>query len=107
MLEALTEAEETKEGQERAAKILEEQRKTLKFALSRPQVSVNLKKKETSLRIIFKLLPFEISSDPAGPVRNAFRVGRGERWHGEESNERHQQDCSFALRQSSGNTPKC
>lgn len=39
MLEALTESEETKEAKERVISILEEQRKTLRFAMSRPQVS--------------------------------------------------------------------
>lgn len=38
MLEVLTESEDTKEGRERVADILNEQRKTLKFAMSRPQV---------------------------------------------------------------------
>lgn len=38
MLEVLTETEETGEGKKRVANILEEQRKTLQFAMSRPQV---------------------------------------------------------------------
>ncbi|RZC38122.1 methyltransferase NSUN7, partial [Asbolus verrucosus] len=38
MLEILTEAEESEEGKERAYRILEEQRKTLRFAMSRPQI---------------------------------------------------------------------
>lgn len=39
MLEVLTESEETKEGKARVAEILDEQRKTLRFVMSRPQVS--------------------------------------------------------------------
>lgn len=39
MLEILTESETTEEGKQRVARILEEQRKTLKFAMSRPQVT--------------------------------------------------------------------
>lgn len=39
MLEILTESEDTLEGRNRVTKILEEQRKTLKFAMSRPQES--------------------------------------------------------------------
>lgn len=38
MLEVLTESEDTKEGRQRVANILDEQKKTLKFAMSRPQV---------------------------------------------------------------------
>lgn len=38
MLEILTESEETNEGRKRIAGILEEQRRTLQFAMSRPQV---------------------------------------------------------------------
>ncbi|XP_060524217.1 uncharacterized protein LOC132700728 isoform X2 [Cylas formicarius] len=38
MLEILTEYEETKEAKERVINILEEQRKTLRFAMSRPQI---------------------------------------------------------------------
>lgn len=38
MLEVLTETEETTEGRKRVAAILEEQKKTLQFAMSRPQV---------------------------------------------------------------------
>lgn len=43
MLEVLTEAEETADGQSRVARILDEQRRTLRFAMSRPQVSNILK----------------------------------------------------------------
>lgn len=38
MLEALTEAQETEAQKERVANILEEQKKTLSFAMSKPQV---------------------------------------------------------------------
>ncbi|GJQ86998.1 hypothetical protein Trydic_g12581 [Trypoxylus dichotomus] len=38
MLEILTESEETSQTRERVASILEEQRKTLRFAMSRPQI---------------------------------------------------------------------
>ncbi|XP_050312514.1 uncharacterized protein LOC126747764 isoform X2 [Anthonomus grandis grandis] len=38
MLEVLTESKETKEAKERVISILEEQRKTLRFAMSRPQI---------------------------------------------------------------------
>lgn len=38
MLEVLTESGDTKEARERVASVLEEQRKTLRFAMSRPQV---------------------------------------------------------------------
>lgn len=38
MLEVLTESSDTKEARERIAGVLEEQRKTLRFAMSRPQV---------------------------------------------------------------------
>lgn len=38
MLEILTESEESKETRERVASILEEQRSTLRYAMSRPQV---------------------------------------------------------------------
>lgn len=40
MLEILTESEITPAGRERVASILEEQRKTLRFAMSRPQVNI-------------------------------------------------------------------
>lgn len=39
MLEVLTESSDTKETKERVASVLEEQRKTLRFAMSRPQVN--------------------------------------------------------------------
>lgn len=39
MLEILTESGDTKEARERVASILDEQRKTLRFAMSRPQVA--------------------------------------------------------------------
>lgn len=39
MLEVLTESGDTKEARERIASILEEQKKTLRFSMSRPQVS--------------------------------------------------------------------
>ncbi|CAH0552622.1 unnamed protein product [Brassicogethes aeneus] len=38
MLQVLTESEDTKEGRERVASVLDEQRKTLRFAMSRPQI---------------------------------------------------------------------
>lgn len=38
MLEILTETEETAEGKKRVTSILEEQKRTLQFAMSRPQV---------------------------------------------------------------------
>lgn len=38
MLEVLTESGDTKEARERVASVLEEQKKTLRFAMSRPQV---------------------------------------------------------------------
>ncbi|XP_030762497.1 uncharacterized protein LOC115887256 [Sitophilus oryzae] len=38
MLEILTESEETKDAKERVISILEEQRRTLRFAMSRPQI---------------------------------------------------------------------
>lgn len=40
MLEILTETEETGEGKKRVASILEEQKRTLQFAMSRPQVII-------------------------------------------------------------------
>lgn len=40
MLEVLTESSDTKETKERVASVLEEQRKTLRFAMSRPQVNL-------------------------------------------------------------------
>ncbi|KAJ3641305.1 hypothetical protein Zmor_027817 [Zophobas morio] len=42
MLEILTEAEESEAGRERVYRILDEQRKTLRFAMSRPQVSYTI-----------------------------------------------------------------
>lgn len=47
MLEVLTETEETNEGRKRIASILEEQRMTLQYAMSRPQVCVLCTKKIT------------------------------------------------------------
>jgi hypothetical protein len=44
MLEILTEAEESEEGRQRVFRILDEQRKTLRFAMSRPQVSCHLER---------------------------------------------------------------
>ncbi|XP_019865526.1 uncharacterized protein LOC109594730 isoform X2 [Aethina tumida] len=38
MLQVLTESKDSKEGKERVAQILDEQRKTLRFAMSRPQI---------------------------------------------------------------------
>lgn len=38
MLEVLTESGDTQEARERVATILDEQKKTLRFAMSRPQV---------------------------------------------------------------------
>ena len=42
MLEILTEAEESEAGRDRVYRILDEQRKTLRFAMSRPQVSYTI-----------------------------------------------------------------
>lgn len=41
MLEILTESDDTKEARKRISSVLEEQNKTLKFAMSRPQVWLN------------------------------------------------------------------
>ncbi|KAF2905256.1 hypothetical protein ILUMI_00907 [Ignelater luminosus] len=51
MLEILTESEITEEGKERVARILEEQRKTLKFAMSRPQIQVVLYETHSELEV--------------------------------------------------------
>lgn len=42
MLEILTETEQTGEGKKRVESILEEQRRTLQYAMSRPQVQKTL-----------------------------------------------------------------
>lgn len=39
MLEVLTESRDTKETRARVSSVLEEQQKTLRFAMSRPQVN--------------------------------------------------------------------
>ncbi|KAJ8931765.1 hypothetical protein NQ314_015297 [Rhamnusium bicolor] len=55
MLEVLTETSDTKEARERIAGILDEQRKTLRFAMSRPQVvMVNKAMKEINKIAKFK-----------------------------------------------------
>lgn len=51
MLEILTESEDSIEGRNRVTKILEEQRKTLKFAMSRPQIQVVLYETHSELDI--------------------------------------------------------
>ncbi|XP_045467977.1 uncharacterized protein LOC123676237 isoform X2 [Harmonia axyridis] len=51
MLEILTESEDTLEGRNRVTKILEEQRKTLKFAMSRPQIQVVLYETHSELDV--------------------------------------------------------
>ncbi|XP_044758073.1 uncharacterized protein LOC123316146 isoform X2 [Coccinella septempunctata] len=51
MLEILTESEDTLEGRNRVTKILEEQRKTLKVAMSRPQIQVVLYETHSELDV--------------------------------------------------------
>ncbi|KAF5286182.1 hypothetical protein FQR65_LT12940 [Abscondita terminalis] len=51
MLEVLTESEITVEGKQRVAGILEEQRKTLKYAMSRPQIQLVLYETHSELDI--------------------------------------------------------
>ncbi|ERL94371.1 hypothetical protein D910_11651 [Dendroctonus ponderosae] len=51
MLQVLTESDETKEGKQRVMRILEEQKKTLKFAMSRPQIQFVLYETHSELDI--------------------------------------------------------
>lgn len=51
MLEILTETEESKEGKSRVAEILDEQRKTLRFVMSRPQIQFVLYETHSELDI--------------------------------------------------------
>ncbi|KAK9884452.1 hypothetical protein WA026_007296 [Henosepilachna vigintioctopunctata] len=51
MLEILTESEDTLEGRNRVTNILEEQRKTLKLAMSRPQIQVVLYETHSELDV--------------------------------------------------------
>ncbi|XP_076252212.1 uncharacterized protein LOC143191222 isoform X1 [Rhynchophorus ferrugineus] len=51
MLEILTESEETKEAKERVISILEEQRRTLRFAMSRPQIQFVLYETHSELEV--------------------------------------------------------
>ncbi|KAF5286026.1 hypothetical protein FQA39_LY16468 [Lamprigera yunnana] len=51
MLEVLTESEITEEGRERVTGILDEQRKTLKYAMSRPQIQLVLYETHSELSI--------------------------------------------------------
>ncbi|KAK5649894.1 hypothetical protein RI129_000923 [Pyrocoelia pectoralis] len=51
MLEILTESEITEEGKERVAAILDEQRKTLKYAMSRPQIQLVLYETHSELEV--------------------------------------------------------
>ncbi|KAB0801885.1 hypothetical protein PPYR_04071 [Photinus pyralis] len=51
MLEILTESEITEEGKQRVASILEEQRRTLKYAMSRPQIQLVLYETHSELDV--------------------------------------------------------
>lgn len=79
MLEALTESDETKEAKERVISILEEQRKTLRFAMSRPQVSIfisnNLFTKNSYFQIQFILYEThsELEAENDGMVGKTLR----------------------------------
>lgn len=91
MLEVLTETEETNEGRKRIASILEEQRMTLQYAMSRPQVCVLCIKSSHSKTK-------SLTTDTACFVRNTFRTQSRERRYGSKRYQRSEQNCQNSTR---------
>lgn len=82
MLEVLTESDETNEGKARVAEILDEQRKTLRFVMSRPQVLLLLNANFAKHCRFFCNL-----SDSICLIRNSFGIGYRKQQNGRESYE--------------------